>query len=85
MASTYTTKQGDTWDLMAYDFYGDEKYMRYLMEANMPLLDIMIFSSGTVIQVPDLLEETDEDLPFWRVNDSESGEYSSMEDGEEDE
>ena len=29
MASTYMTSQGDTWDLMAYDLYGDEKYMRY--------------------------------------------------------
>ncbi|WP_285823966.1 tail protein X [Schaedlerella arabinosiphila] len=83
MASTYETKQGDTWDLMAYDLYGDEKYMRYLMEANLPLLDIMIFSSGVKIFVPDLPEETDEDLPFWRVNAGQDGEYSSIEDGDE--
>ncbi len=73
MASTYETKQGDTWDLMAYDLYGDEKYMRYLMEANLPLLDIMVFSSGVKIYVPDLPEETDEDLPFWRVNADHDG------------
>lgn len=85
MASAYTTKQGDTWDLMAYDLYGDEKYMRYLMEANFPLLDILVFSSGTVIHVPDLPEEADEDLPFWRVNDTGDGTYSSTEDGEENE
>lgn len=84
MAATYETKQGDTWDLMAYDLYGDEKYMRYLMEANLPLLDIMIFSSGVRIYVPDLPEETDEDLPFWRVNAGQDGEYSSVEDGDED-
>jgi phage tail protein X len=83
MASTYETKQGDTWDLMAYDLYGDEKYMRYLMEANLPLLDIMIFSSGVKILVPDLPEETDEDLPFWRVKAGQDGEYSSIEDGDE--
>ena len=70
MASTYITKQGDTWDLMSYDIYGDEKYMRYLLEANWPLLDIMVFSSGTVINVPDLPEEADEDIPFWRSGNS---------------
>lgn len=85
MASTYTTKQGDTWDLMSYDLYGDEKYMRYLMEANFPLLDILVFSSGTVILVPDLPEEADEDLPFWRANDTGDGTYSSTADGEENE
>lgn len=84
MAATYETKQGDTWDLMAYDLYGDEKYMRYLIEANLPLLDIIIFSSGVRIYVPDLPEETDEDLPFWRVNTDQDGEYSSVEDGDED-
>ncbi len=80
MASIYITKQGDAWDLMAYDLYGDEKYMRYLLEANWPLLDIMIFSSGTVVKVPDLPEEADEDIPFWRLGGNSASDYSSMED-----
>jgi len=71
MASTYTTSQGDTWDLMAYDLYGDEKYMHYLIEANWPLLDILVFSSGTPIVVPDITEEAREDVPFWRDTDME--------------
>lgn len=79
MASTYITKQGDTWDLMAYDLYGDEKYMRYLLEANWPLLDTLVFSSGTKILVPDLPEEADEDKPFWRVKAGRDGYYSSVE------
>ena len=65
MASTYMTSQGDTWDLIAYDLYGDEKYMRYLIEASWPLLDILVFSSGTMVNVPDIPEEADEDRPFW--------------------
>lgn len=73
MASTYTTSQGDTWDLMAYDLYGDEKYMHYLIEANWPLLDILVFSSGTPIVVPDIPEEAREDVPFWREGDNEEG------------
>ena len=71
MASTYMTSQGDTWDLIAYDLYGAEKYMRYLIEANWPLLDILVFSSGTVINVPDIPEEADEDRPFRRDGDME--------------
>ena len=31
MPDTYTTVQGDTWDKIAYDLYGDEAYMRYLV------------------------------------------------------
>lgn len=73
MASTYTTNQGDTWDLMAYDLYGEEKYMHYLIEANWPLLDILVFSSGTLITVPDIPEEASEDVPFWREGDNEEG------------
>lgn len=73
MASTYTTSQGDTWDLMAYDLYGDEKYMHYLLEANWPLLDILVFSSGTRIVVPDIPEDASEDVPFWREENNEEG------------
>ena len=31
MASTYVTKQGDTWDLIAKKVYGAEKYLDHLM------------------------------------------------------
>lgn len=71
MASTYMTSQGDTWDLIAYDLYGDEKYMHYLIEANWPLLDILVFSSGTMVNVPDIPEDAIEDVPFWRDTDME--------------
>ena len=29
MAGTYETVQGDTWDKIAYQVYGDEKYAGY--------------------------------------------------------
>lgn len=63
---TYTTVLGDTWDSIAYNIYGDEKYMSYLIQANLPLLDVLKFSHGTVLNIPDLPEELDEDLPDWR-------------------
>lgn len=85
MAGTYTTIQGDTWDLIAYRLYGAEKYMRYLFEANWPQADTLVFPSGVVLNVPDLPEETDEDAPFWRQDTGgEDGvPYSPVEDGGE--
>ena len=38
MESTYTTKQGDVWDKIAYEVYGDEEYTGWLMENNFPLM-----------------------------------------------
>ena len=73
----YVTSQGDTWDSIAYDLFGSEEYMGILMDANLDLLDILVFSSGTVIQVPEEMpEETDEDMPFWRqYNDEDEEDY----------
>lgn len=62
----YTTQQGDAWDMIAKKVYGDEKYTSYLMQGNMKLLDFFIFSSGIVLNVPDLTEEITRTLPEWR-------------------
>lgn len=85
MGTTYTTIQGDTWDLISFKLFGSEKYMKNLIEANWPLLETLVFSSGTVITVPDLPEESDEDAPFWRqtVDNSDEVIYEYAE-GDED-
>lgn len=63
----YTTVSGDMWDSIAYNFYGDVKYIGLLMDNNPDLLDISVFSDGTPVYIPELPEENDEDLPEWRV------------------
>ncbi len=68
MSGTYTTIQGDTWDLIAYRLFGAEKYMRYLFEANWQYADIMIFLAGIELVIPELPEEPGEDMPFWRAD-----------------
>ena len=85
MGTTYTTIQGDTWDLISFKLFGSEKYMKNIIEANWPLLETLVFSSGTVITVPDLPEESDEDAPFWRqtVDNSDDVIYEYAE-GDED-
>ena len=81
---TYTTIQGDVWDLIAYKLYGDEKYMKNLIEANWKYIDTVIFSSGTVLNVPDIPEEEIDGVPFWREGDvTESGTYSQTVGGDD--
>lgn len=62
----YKTIQGDTWDMIAKNVYGGEKYLDYLMQNNFPLLDYLIFPAGIVLKVPELERKSDLDLPEWR-------------------
>ena len=57
MEKTYTTKQGDAWDAIAFRVYGDVKYTGFLMQANFPHLDTFVFDAGVVLQTPDLPED----------------------------
>ena len=61
----YATKQGECWDEAAKNVYGNEKYVGYLMQHNLPLLDIAVFSAGTVLETLTLPAE-ESDLPAWR-------------------
>ena len=64
--TTYTTVLGDTWDVIAKKVYGNELLADLLMANNFDLLDIMIFSSGTKVNIPDKPLKADTDLPPWR-------------------
>ena len=66
MTGTYETVQGDTWDKIAYQVYGGEKYAGYLMENNRLLLEYLVFPGGVTLATPELTDEVDEDLPIWR-------------------
>ena len=61
----YTTYQGECWDAAARAIYGSEKYTGYLMQNNMPLLDVAVFSAGTQLKTPEL-PRGEKDLPAWR-------------------
>lgn len=68
MEKTYITKQGDAWDAIAYQVYGNETYTGWLMQNNFPLLDTFVFSAGVVLRTPDLPEGGDlANLPIWRA------------------
>lgn len=68
----YTTKDGDTWDSIALDFYGDETFMTYIIQFNHAYSDYLVFPEGIELEIPYLEGEEDSDtLPPWRnENDS---------------
>lgn len=61
----YVTHQGECWDEAAKKIYGSEKYTGYLMQHNMKLLDIAVFSAGVRLNTPELRKD-ETDLPAWR-------------------
>lgn len=67
---TYETISGDTWDLIAYNIYGDEFLCDRLMDANRDKLDYAVFPSGIILKVPELKTSgaihARTDSPTWR-------------------
>ena len=76
---TYKTIQGDTFDSIAFKLWGEEKYMKELIQANLDYADVLVFSPNVELTIPEVEEGWDpEDLPFWREDDDD------IEDDEED-
>ena len=51
--TTYTCKNGETWDSIAYDLFADGFVMDSLLEANdYEYYDTVTFEDGNVIQIP---------------------------------
>ncbi len=68
MPDVYTTKQGDTWDLISFRAYGSEGYMHKLIECNPSYAHITVFPSGVQLQLPEITKPVREanNLPPWR-------------------
>lgn len=66
-ADTYTTRSGDTWDVIALRTLGSELHMDLLVEANPEHRFTMIFDSGEVLNVPAAPEPArPASLPPWK-------------------
>lgn len=50
--NSYTTIQGDTWDLIAYRLWGSEYLLPLLLEANPKHRETLFFSGDVVLNVP---------------------------------
>lgn len=66
--STYTTVLGDTWDMIAFKICGNEKHAEELVNVNLNYVKTVIFSAGTVLNVPDIEINTEDysSLPPWK-------------------
>jgi len=68
LASSYTTVQGDTWDLIAYNQYGDELQLHVLIETNPQHRETVIFPAGVELQIRDIGETARAPAPPWITN-----------------
>ncbi len=69
MVKTYRTQQGDTWDLIAYRLYplvGREMCMDRLLAENEQYREVVVFSAGAVLAVPDIKIPAVVNLPPWK-------------------
>lgn len=66
MVKTYTTIQGDMWDAVAKKLYGDEAALNVLLGANQRYADIVVFSVGVELVVPEYTAPVTSMLPPWR-------------------
>lgn len=66
MTKTYTTISGDTWDIVAYKVFGDERYMDKIIKANMQHRETVIFPAGVTLQLPEVEARTPAGLPPWK-------------------
>ena len=68
MSTTYTTRQGDTWDVISKRVYGSEIYLHKLIAANFRYRAVAVFSDGVVLEVPEVdTRQPDTDrLPVWK-------------------
>lgn len=68
MSKTYTTVQGDMWDSIAQYQLGSVAYTDKLMRQNQQYLDLYIFPTGIVLELPKAkdLADTASTLPPWK-------------------
>ena len=62
----YTTQSGDTFDMVALDFYNDEFLASELIRANPQYAGVLRFPAGVELNIPLLEETASQTLPPWR-------------------
>ena len=74
----YTTREGDTFDALALEMYGEETLAHYIIEFNPDYADVLIFDANVALRLP-IVEnvETPDTLPPWRRNTEDESEESA--------
>lgn len=67
MDNAYTTKSGDTWDLIAFEKMGSCRYMDILMNTNREHVQTAIFPAGVTLVIPSVPKNGRvKSLPPWK-------------------
>lgn len=62
----YETLQGDTFDMIALDFYDNESYASLIIGANSEYRRVIIFDAGIMLKIPIIQKENVTTLPPWK-------------------
>ncbi|MDF2591971.1 MAG: LysM protein [Clostridia bacterium] len=62
----YETIQGDTFDMIALDFYNDEAKASTIIQANPECCNVLVFDAGVVLKIPQIEETASTTLPPWK-------------------
>ena len=63
---TYTTRQGDTWDVIAWLVYGDVSYAPAIMRLNCDHIGTLVFDGGVVLNLPPKVAVEPAGMPPWK-------------------
>lgn len=64
--NTYMTVDGDTFDMIALDFYNDEFKAHLIIQANPSYARTITFKAGVILKVPIIEEDRPSTLPPWK-------------------
>lgn len=62
----HITDENDTFDKLALDFYGDEKYSVFIMQMNPDFIVTIQFEYGVELMIPILKNRDTSTLPPWK-------------------
>lgn len=62
----YVTTQGETWDTISLDFYGNPYRIKELIECNRQYSDVLIFEANIELNIPILEDESPDTLAPWK-------------------
>lgn len=62
----HITNENDTFDKLALDFYGNEKYSVFIMQINPGFIGTIQFEYGVELMIPILEDRDTSSLPPWK-------------------
>lgn len=65
MAKYHTTVTGEMWDMLSYRYYGSEHLFPVLIDANPDYADVIVFSAGVKLVIPDVDTTETAPVPPW--------------------